>query len=447
LEGDGYRADPWLEALDDKGVARRAEFVDSYAEEWFRVRHSLLATAELIAQRATEIAPTFVSEQGEIAIEILPIAAWASQPARLRVRFVDQNLVWHDIDVLGAGTARWVAASVRLACQELATASRVVIDAERKLVTNPDEANRIIKEAENDRTIPSCFRFDPVPTYAIYLVDEPEAHLHPKAVTSVTQWLIKLAESASGVAVATHNTTVLDAPSETATRVLVRPGPRGAELRPLTGSLATALQEFAPELGLTQGELLLHTRLALFVEGPHDLAVLEEWFGPDLRSAGVRMFPVHGIRNASALVNSEIIAALGLKTAILADNASIDKILRGGQPGSSEERTILRLLAEAKRANRLIRAYGLDERDIVYYLEDAVCQAAAPKFPGWQRADKEWKAAGRSPDIKKWVFDKYQLRLNREEVRTLARASTVHPEVSPVIHEILGYADRSEVDK
>jgi hypothetical protein len=42
-----------------------------------------------------------------------------------------------DIDVLGAGTARWVAASVRLACQQLATSARIVIGADGNPVTNP----------------------------------------------------------------------------------------------------------------------------------------------------------------------------------------------------------------------------------------------------------------------------------------------------------------------
>jgi hypothetical protein len=287
--------------------------------------------------------------------------------------------------------------------------------------------------------------------HGVYLVDEPEAHLHPKAVASVAQWLAKLAESASGVVVATHSTTVLDAPSEVATRVLVTSGPNGTLLRELRGQLATALEDVASELGLHPGELLLLTRLALFVEGPHDVAVLDEWFRADLQAAGVRLFPLHGVDNISYLVDSEVIAALGLKMAALVDDASADKIRRGGQPGSYEEGMISRLLYEARLAKRPIQAFGLDQHDIVDYLDDAVCQAKAPAFPGWRQAEKAWNRAGRPEEFKRWVSHEYHLALDRRSVRALARTckaeGKVHPEVRSVIQEILAFAGPWEVDE
>ena len=166
-ESDGYRADPWLETpvLDDghEGATDLPEFVFGYDKrEWYRVRHSPLETAELVAKRANEIVPSFVSEQGEIVIEILPVAAWLSEPARVRVRFVEGGHGDpHDIDVLGAGTARWVAASVRLACRQLATAARVVVDAEGNTVTDRGEANRIIDQAAATHLTPPAFASNP----------------------------------------------------------------------------------------------------------------------------------------------------------------------------------------------------------------------------------------------------------------------------------------------
>jgi hypothetical protein len=71
------------------------------------------------------------------------------------------------------------------------------------------------------------------------------------------------------------------------------------------------------ELGITKGELLLLTRLAVFVEGPHDQIILDEWFGEELRSAGVRVYPVHGVDNLTGLVESEITAALASRFAAL----------------------------------------------------------------------------------------------------------------------------------
>jgi hypothetical protein len=49
--------------------------------------------------------------------------------------------------------------------------------------------------------------------------------------------------------------------------------------------------------------LPLLTRLAVFVEGPHDQIILEEWFGEELRSAGIRVYPVHGVDNLTGWPN------------------------------------------------------------------------------------------------------------------------------------------------
>ena len=223
--------------------------------------------------------------------------------------------------------------------------------------------------------------------------------------------------------------------------MLVRPGPSGTELCPLMDPLAKALEDVASEFGLAPGELLLLTRLALFVEGPHDVAVLEEWFGRDLQAAGVRLFPLHGLDNVSYLVDSEVIAALGLKMAALVDNADADKVRRGGEPGSYEEGMVFRLLEEARLSKRPIRAFGLDQHDIVDYLDDAVCKAKAPAFPGWRQAEKAWNRAERPEKFKTWVSQEYQLRLDRESVRALARTckaeGKIHSEVRCIVQEIL----------
>jgi hypothetical protein len=75
---------------------------------------------------------------------------------------------------------------------------------------------------------------------------------------------------------------------------VVRPGDGGTELQALTGINDERLAGAASELGITKGDLLLMTRLVVFVEGPHDVIVLDEWFGNELRDAGIRVFPAHG---------------------------------------------------------------------------------------------------------------------------------------------------------
>ena len=67
---------------------------------------------------------------------------------------------------------------------------------------------------------------------------------------------------------------LLDTDSQEARRVLVLPRDGGTELRSVTGSLDDGLVGMADELGITKGDLLLMTRLVVFVEGPHDVIVL-----------------------------------------------------------------------------------------------------------------------------------------------------------------------------
>ena len=93
-------------------------------------------------------------------------------------------------------------------------------------------------------------------------------------------------------------------------------------LRELTGALDQELARVSESLGISAGEPLM-TRLALFVEGPHDQIILEEWLGQDLRVAGVRVYPVHGADNMPGLAESEITAALGIRIATLTDGTSV----------------------------------------------------------------------------------------------------------------------------
>ena len=126
-----------------------------------------------------------------------------------------------------------------------------------------------------------------------YIADEPETHLHPAAVQSVRNWLSRLSETATTVLVATYSPARLDS-------------------------------------------------AARQVHRTHDQIILEEWFGQDLRAAGVRVYPVHSTDNMPGLAESEITAALGIWIATLTDGTSVQRgstgtpqrPARGQWPGS-----------------------------------------------------------------------------------------------------------------
>ena len=255
-------------------------------------------------------------------------------------------------------------------------------------------------------------------------------------------WLSQLAETAAMVLVATHSPALLDSPTELIHRILVLREDDSTKLHPMTGALGEELASVSETLGLTKGELLLMTRLALFVEGPHDQIILDEWFGQDLRVAGVRVLPVHGALQLPGLAESEIIAALGIRIAALTDETSVARIA-SRTPRTTGEIAVTRLIAEAKRAGINVHAVGLSQPDILYYLDETICRKSAPKFPGWQAAVSASARAGRRRKWKRWVEPEYHLSLSRDNIRDLARECReqhkIPAELSRMISGLIAY--------
>src|ERR1700738_2180400 len=99
-----------------------------------------------------------------------------------------------------------------------------------------------------------------------------------------------MSEQFGAVVLATHSREFLAVDGPLVQRVLLRRGPPvagagdlggkahgwSAELVPLRGALAEALRSDAAALGITDVDLLLFHRAIVFVEGHHDLALLDE---------------------------------------------------------------------------------------------------------------------------------------------------------------------------
>jgi hypothetical protein len=200
-------------------------------------------------------------------------------------------------------------------------------------------------------------------------------------------------------------------------------------------------------MGLSAAQLLSLARLILFVEGPHDVAVLDEFIGEVLQRNGIVMLPIHGTDNLMGLVESEVLGEFGIRLAVLTDATNPERI-REGRPGSDEERAVLRLLQEAEAVGRPIATLGLRRRDIVEYLSEEVCRETARTFPGWSVAVGRWKKAGRPTSFKDWVASKYKLRLDRTSVREYARRTRIAKEIPEEFFQLARDIERTvaEVD-
>ena len=90
--------------------------------------------------------------------------------------------------------------------------------------------------------------------------------------------------------------------------------------------------------------------LELFVEGPLDVAVLDEYAVGRLDAAGVSIIPIHGTKNLEGLIDGEFTARLGIKTGVLTDNTTVATLWdRSNRKRSSEEVKLVRLIIVLKR--------------------------------------------------------------------------------------------------
>jgi hypothetical protein len=378
---------------------------------------------------------------------VLPVAVWGPSGRRVRATFTESGQDKRDLKVVGAGTSRWAAAAIRLASRRLVQGRQVVLDSAGVPVDDNDERRRLVIEAYTAPLAQAAVQLVPADSPAVYIADEPESHLHPGALQSVREWLSQLAETAAAVLVATHSTAVLDSPSTRIRRILVLPSAEGTMLREMTGALDDELARVSDVLGLTKGELLLLARLALFVEGPHDQIILGEWFGGQLRAAGIHVFPVRGVDNLPGLITAEIVPALGIRLAAISDGTSVARAL-AGTPQTRGEIAVARLLSEAAQRGVHVHAVGLGKPDILLYLDEETCRQAAPGFPGWEAAIGTWRDSGSHAPWKRWVKDIYRLPLTHDGIRALARECrnrhTIPAELTQSITSLIAYASGTE---
>ena len=442
---DNFSSDTWLE--------RGASGVDDLtggSPDWFRVKPSLLGAARLISEWATEIAPLFIGM--EIRVEILEPSRWHEEPSRVRVVLVDQN-EHIDLRMIGSGVARWASAAIRLACARLACADLQVTDPlTGETVASTAVAKEIAVRAREDPYRAPGLTLKRGRRPQLLLIDEPEAHLHPAAISSVAGWLER--EAAHGaVVVATHHPQLVNLVSRRAhTMLLSRTVGGPSRLTEITEGIHKAFESVADEMGLRPADLLLLTRLIVFVEGPHDEAVLTGMFGEDLERAGILLIPIFGTDHAQAIVDSIVIGQLGIPLAIFVDNLSPSHV-RAGSPASREEIAVTELMAECRRRGITLEPMGHPKRDILEFIDDTVyARHASSSFPGWSEGVKECRGEGKlvGTDIKVWMSKKYDLKLDRKSVYQLAKECAelgLRPRsLEQRIKQMIAYADRSDQD-
>lgn len=413
------------------------EVIDSEEDAGFktyRLRPSVERAVGQLALLATDLLPDFL--EGEIQTRFSMPFAWDDHP-RVQLYYVapGRDRRGRRLTDVGRGASRWLGIAVQLALR--------------------------IMEDDTETTSLDSVGYRQFSGHVLF-IDEPEAHLHHSAVASIVRWCRRMVRSGFNVLAASHHEEFLRAPGEDVTFVEVarrevvdRDGARvwSTTARTITTAATSTLQELADGVGMHPSVALSLYRAILFVEGPLDEAVLDEYAGPALDAAGVTIIPIHGTRNLEGLIDGEFTTRLGIKTGVLTDNTITGTIAnRSNKKRSSEEKKLLRLIKRFDdQGLPPPDLFGVAEDDLLFALPpEAIREYLRGPFPGWHELRAECRVAeGRGPsdsvDWKSYAEKHYGLPITtadgvRRIVRALDLAGVELASVRTVVDEIISWA-------
>ncbi|CAM3414900.1 hypothetical protein BST27_29495 [Mycobacterium intermedium] len=404
--------------------------------QW-QVRPEVHARLDQLANLATDLLPDFLD--GAIRAKFQVPTGWHDSP-RVRIEYEERDSGnRRSLQDFGRGASRWLAIAVQVALQIMESdwvTSKLPVSMEKAF------------------------------SGQVLLVDEPEAHLHPSAVASIVRWCQRMVKCGFQIVAASHHEEFLRASGSDIRFVKVSRGittstdatgklHRHVHTRTRTVlSTATAvLQELAAEVGMHPAAAFALHRAILFVEGPLDEAVLDEYAGSRFDAAGVVMIPIHGTKNLEGLIDGEFTTRLGIKAGVLTDNTQTATIWdRSNRKRSSEEIKIVRLINRFQEQGLPPPdLFGVPEDDLLFALPTAaVRDYLNGPFPDWQELREECRAAqglgpSDSADWKSYAHTHYGLPLTtasgvRKIVRYLDLAGTEMPSIQAVVEDIIAWA-------
>lgn len=278
---------------------------------------------------------------------------------------------WFPVDELGSGHKRWVRYALRVAL------------------------NRVTP--------------DWPATSSVLVIDEPELGLHDSTQGRVIRFL---ANSSDVVVVSSHSSKFIAHADSTGSLFRISQNEGGFVTATAGRPEATGGEDEAEIWGVSVATLRSLIRTLVFVEGPHDEAVITEVLASELRAAHAAVVPIYGVDDAPSVLAphlEQITATADTNIVVVLDSSNRQQLqtvlktvrdLRDAgaqldrlQKHRAEQRfrrremaTYLALLTAAARNNRLekLHLHGLSEPDIARYLP---VQRIAPEFESWESVE------------------------------------------------------------
>ena len=402
-------------------------------DDTWRIRPAIDKALDDLCFLATSLLPDFID--GSIGAYFQIPDEWQQSP-RIAVSFEERiGRPIQNVSDVGRGPARWIAASIQVALH-------------------------LLKHRPGIRhEISAGGPFDSAANYGaghVLFVDEPEAHLHASAVESIVRWCHRMVGLGFNVVVASHHEEFLRSPNEEQVLVHVTRDTEAFHTNAVTlpSKRSTRLLELATDVGMHPAAALSIRRAILFVEGPLDEAVLDEYAGLELDAAGVKIISIHGTRNLEGLVAVELVTDLGIKNGILTDATDPSTMHeRSNKKRSSEEKKLIRVMDIAREKGLPAPTiFGVPEDDLLFALPaEAIRGYLQGPFPGWKDLVAECrqslaKTPSDSVDWKTYAEERYGLRITspggvREVVRALDLQNVPLPSIRTVVDQIVEWAN------
>lgn len=337
----------------------------SHPFAWPDVGPAVEVMADLLAERATGLLPGFAAANGPILIRVAPREEWHRRRVHVTLGPDDSSI---PLASAAGGVLAWCTACLRFAAAQLRASRWAENDDARTIaLTAPEELAP---------SIDGSYPF-------LYLVDEPEAHLHPTARKEVVDVCDKLAQQSSGgVLVATHALEFVGTQEMVSATYLVE----GGIAQKLPPGLP-ALRERSQQLGVSPGAVLMSARAVLCVEGPTDEWAVSTFAGDALNRSLVYILRLFGMeRLADRLPDLDLVFSLDIPVYLLLDHvrrSKLRELLERRSVGvhTKEEQELSRL-AQTLRGDRKATVLPMSKVDILRTVPDEA-MARAFEHSSW----------------------------------------------------------------
>jgi hypothetical protein len=443
----------WPTPDDEAARAAPRNWLERTDEGW-RIHPDAHAGAAFISAAANRLVPGFLADRYRIEVTLRGVDKWVGDEGRaleilLRKRREDARIEEFPIEQVADGMKLWVQLALLEACEQAARVAGELREMAAEWWARAEPAQREHEaedeEAAEDRDREADFYWEdlqkaledirsldphekpwltgplarvlnrPRPEnwtrraardQRLFIVDEPERHLHPSLQREAARWLETSAEQRiAGCLVATHSTPFLALPTHDNSPfyVYIRREDENTHCEPFDAGQLRSLDEIVGSLGFDRGELLTTVSLFLVVEGIHDSVFLERVFG-ELRAARIALLPMEGVSNYQAVIESDALwryttAEVALTTdkfeqdwleKVISDPSEAKALRKSG--AAEETKLLAKLIGIAELNGKTIHLLGHRGADLIDVLDEEVVKREFPLYPGHSDAAKLWAA-------------------------------------------------------